>query len=188
MIEFRDEEAQTDYLSDASDLTDVVVPQLVHKPGLEHEIFLAIIPKWKFDVGRHYEKLTTYLYKWDEFFELSKFKLFNFYDFIHNEYFYQIINIHNDLVNQGYKNGIIPMLIELSHRKTHFLIPYVYITNQVPKEFRHINYLFFGLTEKYPEMISRTKEEIKQKKPPIKPVKEIFREHDIEIDPTYDLF
>ncbi|RNA32312.1 hypothetical protein BpHYR1_012242 [Brachionus plicatilis] len=188
MIEYRDEEVQTDYLSDAPDLTDFIVPQLSQKPELDHDIFLAMIPRWKFDVGRHYEKLTNYLYKWNEFFELCRFKLFTFFDFIHNELFYQIIKIHNELVNEGYKSGILPILIELSHRKTHFLIPYVYITNQLPKEFKQINYLFFGFTDKYPEMISKTKEEIKQTKPPIKPIKEIFSEYDIQIDPTYDLF
>ena len=187
MHEYRDEQIQTDYLKDISDLTDVIVPTIKRNSALEFEIFLAMIPKWKFDIGDYYERLTKNMYKWDEFFELCKYKLLSFEDYIHNDYFYEIINIHNQLVKAGYKDGILPMLNVLIHRKTHFLIPYVYITNQMPKEFKKINYLFFGLTDKYPDMINRAKNSIKKINLPVLPVKEIFKIHNIDVDPTYDL-
>ncbi|CAF0847370.1 unnamed protein product, partial [Brachionus calyciflorus] len=154
----RDEETQTqnDFLIEDFDSTDETTSVYAGRNSvLEHELFLAMIPRWKYDLGEHYKNLATNLYKWDEFFELCKFKLFDLKDYIHNSFFYEIINIHFQLVREGKLKGILPILIDLIHRKLHFLILYVYITNQVPKEFKKINYVFFGVTDKYPEAINR---------------------------------
>lgn len=149
----------------------------------EHEIFLAMIPDWKYDLNGYYDQLTTSLYKWDEFFELCKYKIFSFEDYLHNENFYELISIHERLIKDGFKDGILPILLDLIQRKLHFLIVYVYITNEVPKEFQNLNFLFFGLTNKYPELISKAKKNIETTGLPVVPAKQIFKTKDIDIDP-----
>ena len=183
----RDEETQSDYLDNKSEAREKMLTRSRRNSQLDHEIFLAMIPEWKYDLNGYYDQLTTSLYKWDEFFELCKYKLFTFEDYIHNEFFYEIISVHNNLIKEDFKSGALTVLRDLMQRKLHFLIVYVFITNQVPKEFKNMNFLFFGLTDKYPEMISKTKRSIEAACLPILPVREVFKLKDIDIDPIYDL-
>ncbi|RNA30763.1 hypothetical protein BpHYR1_048681 [Brachionus plicatilis] len=186
MLEQKEDGTQTE----SSDKTNVRMQMLSRSrrnSQLEHEIFLAMIPDWKFDLNGYYDQLTTSLYKWDEFFELCKYKIFSFEDYIHNEYFYDIYSIHNKLIDDGNLKGILPVVYDLMQRKLHFLIVYVFLTNEVPKEFKNLNFLFFGLTNKYPELIAKARKNIESTHLPIVPVKQIFKIKDIDVDPLLDL-
>ncbi|CAF0956532.1 unnamed protein product [Brachionus calyciflorus] len=186
MFESKEEETQTDILDDKSEIRGQMLTRSRRHSQLDHDIFLAMIPDWKYDLNGYYDQLAISLYKWDEFFELCKYKLFNFEDYINNQFFYEIISLHNKLIKEGYKNGILAVLKDLMQRKLHFLIVYVFITNQVPKEFKNVNFLFFGLTDKFPEKINKTKKMIETSSRPILPLEEIFRANDINVDPIYD--
>lgn len=164
------------------DFKDEIIYMPRRNSSLDNEIFLTFIPKWKYDLNGYYDELAKSLFKWNEFFELCKYKLQSLLDFIHTDYFYKIINIHNQLIEKGCKDGVLPLLVDLMQRKLNFLIPYVFITSQVPNEYKKINFLYFGLTDKFPELITKTKTSIINSNPPVKLVKEIFKMNDIYHD------
>lgn len=186
MLEQREDGTQTES-SDKSDIRMQMMTRSRRNSNLEHEIFLAMIPDWKYDVNGFYDQLTASLYKWDEFFELCKYKIFSFEYYINNEYFIDLVSIHEKLIADGYKKGILQVVFDLMQRKLHFLIVYVYFTNEVPKEFKNLNFLFFGLTNKYPESISKAKKNIESMHLPPIPVKQIFKIKDIDVDPLLDI-
>jgi hypothetical protein len=161
---------------------------------LTYELFSTIIPEHKYHPHLEkslYEELAKNAFKWDEFFELCKYKLFTLADFIHNEYFYNMIAVHAKLqttkaTTTTSSEGILPVLKDLMSRKVHFLIPFVYVTNYVPKRLKKINLLFFGITDKYPELIDKTKKEIEASNKPMKSVKDILKTYHVLYEsPTF---
>lgn len=150
-----------------------------------YEIFSSIIPEQKYlstvfgGDKALYDDFTKNAFLWDEFFELCKYKLFTLADFIHNEFFYKMIEINKRLTKSETDDGILPVLKELTGRKRHFLLPFVYIANYVPKQYEKMSLVTFGVSDNYPEKIAKVKAEIESSKRAMRSVKDILRDYHI---------
>jgi hypothetical protein len=171
-----------------------VIPVLIgnHTSIFNYDLFATLIPDQKY-LGTvfggdqiAYDDFIRNAYLWDEFFEACKYKLFTLADFIHNEYFYKIVEIDKRIKKQQQQKessnktaedelGLLPILADLTSRKRHFIIPLVYITDRVPTQFKKMNLITFGVSDKYPEMIAKAKREIEASKKVMRPVKDILR-------------
>lgn len=177
------------------DVTMQTPPSLVGSRGagikminnFNYEIFTSIVSEQKFLASVFagdkikFDEFIRNAFLWDEFFELCKYKLFTLADFIHNEYFYKMININDQLTCD---ERLLPVLRELMGRKRHFIIPFVYIGNYVPKEFTKINLTTFGMSDKFPQLITKAKSEIETSNRIMRPVKDILRTYHIFYDST----
>lgn len=169
---------------------------------LNYELFTTLVPdkKWLDSVFHGdkaaYDEFVKNAYLWDEFFEACKYKLTTLADFIHNEYFYKIVEIDNrvkaavasaaprsengaNLDSEALNAGLLPVLVDLTYRKRHFIIPLVYLSNRVPTQFMKMNLVAFGVSDKYPEMIAKAKREIETSNKVMKPVKDILRAYHV---------
>ena len=150
--------------NDTDEIEDGMYPYYQRRKSSidEFELFTSILPKkqLEFELNEHYDELIEDLFNWDKFFEIFKYRIFTFQEFINNKEFLNIVNTHKKMVESGSVDGILPLLNCLMKRKINFLIPFVYITNNVPAEYKKTNMIFFGKTDNYPELISKVKEEI----------------------------
>lgn len=153
---------------------------------LNYEIFSSLIPEKKYLTSvfggdrAAYDEFTKNAFLWDEFFELCKYKLFTLADFIHNEHFYKMIDVNDRLSElKNDTEGVLPLLRDLMGRKRHFIIPFVYIANYVPKQYENTNLVAFGAGHKYPQLVAKAKTEIESSKKAMRPVKDILRAYHV---------
>jgi hypothetical protein len=154
-------------LKNLNDVWDSVFPYHQRKKSCidEFELFMSIMPRDANSNSRWYKQLAHDLFTWDTFFDMFKYRLFTFQDFINNDEFLDIVNIHAKLITLtngcARTDGIVPTLAFLMKRKINFLIPFVYLTGYVPPEYMSVNLVLFGKAVNYPELIAKAKTDIK---------------------------
>jgi hypothetical protein len=152
-----------------------------------YELFTAIIPAREYELEPElYAEILQSAFEWDTFFDSCKYKLSQMRDLINNPSFNTLIRLHAEVqVNPRRKHlpmlkpdGILPLLKDLIARKFHFIIPYVYITNCVPDEFKKVNLACFGVAETFPQLIDKARKDMETNPTKIKSIQDVLYVYD----------
>ncbi len=112
------------------------------------------LPKSKYNLEEKYDDLLKSCNEWDKTYFQKMFSSKNLKDIINDENFQKIFSIYNELKQENKQDSVTALLLDLINlNQPEFIIPYTFLTQEVPEEHSRIHLGMIGISKDLPYMI-----------------------------------
>ncbi|HJD58551.1 MAG TPA: hypothetical protein LFV92_05180 [Rickettsia endosymbiont of Ceroptres masudai] len=112
------------------------------------------LPESKYNLKGKYKDLVSSCNKWDKIYFQNMFGSENLKAVISDKNFQKICSIYKELQAENNENAVTEFLLDLvGLGQSEFIIPYAFITKEVPEAYSRINLGMLGVSKDLPDMI-----------------------------------
>jgi hypothetical protein len=111
------------------------------------------LPKSKYDLEDKYDELLKSCNEWDKVYFQKMFNSKNLRDIVNDENFQKIYSIYNERKLEEKQSSVTNFLLDLINLgQSEFIIPYAFITGEVPESYDRIHLGMIGISKSLPDM------------------------------------